>query len=252
MLQNALIPEGEFVAITAILPLLERYKGSPLEKHLINAYNTIQQILPKEIEAPVSIASQIQFLSDPLPNIETEVFESIFSAIRQHKIITFDYKSISATKYSPHEAHPYRIYNQKGDWYCVCWYPKRDCYTTFNLARMKNIALTEEYKPDPKYEENIHIDPNFGIWNNPKKPFKVEVEFIKEINTYILERTWHINQKCRQNKDGSVYLSFESNQEEEVIFWILKFGSKVKVLSPDWLKDKIRDEHQKSADLYKN
>ena len=72
----------------------------------------------------------------------------------------------------------------------------------------------------------------------------------KSINTYILERTGHKNQECHQNEDGSVYLSFESNQTQEVLFWILKFGSQVKVLSPESLKKQVFEEHRKAAELY--
>ncbi|MCF0241389.1 MAG: transcriptional regulator [Treponema sp.] len=250
MLQNALIPEGEIVAVTAILPLLERYKGSPMEKHLINAYTTISNILPNEIEAPLSMVSDIQFISEPIANIETEVFEAVYKATKEHRIINFDYKKISATVYSPHQAEPYKIYNQKGDWYCVCYYRKKDSYVTFTLARMKNISLGEEYIIDKNYDKKVRIDPNFGIWNNLEEPFTVELEFSKDINTYILERTWHKNQTCLQNDDGSVYLKFETNQKQELKFWILRFGPQVKVRSPQWLKEEIKTAALETAALY--
>jgi hypothetical protein len=83
---------------------------------------------------------------------------------------------------------------------------------------MKNIELENDFTPDPGYRKKIHIDPDFGIWNNEKASQKIELLFDKFVNTYILERTWHKKQKCRQKRDGSVYLSFESNQLQEVLF----------------------------------
>ena len=74
--------------------------------------------------------------------------------------------------------------------------------------------------------------------------------YSKEINTYILERTWHKDQECKQNDDGSVYLSFTSNQTQELKYWIMSFGSAVKVLSPETLREDIKKELLKSIENF--
>lgn len=110
---------------------------------------------------------------------------------------------------------------------------------------MKDIVLTETFIPDPEYDSKVKIDPYFGIWNNDSPAQKIELLFDKSVNTYILERTWHKNQKCKQNKDGSVLLSFESNQIQETLHWALSFGSAVKVLDPPELKEAYKNEVKK-------
>ena len=175
-------------------------------------------MLPNQIQVQTSLLNNVQFISDPLPPIESEVFTKIFEAIKLHKTISFGYRSIKATEHTPHSLDPYKIYCQKGDWYAVGYCPKHDKYSTYNLSRMKDITFLDEFEPDPDYESKVYIDPNFGIWNNEFPVKKIEIVFDKSINTYILERTWHKNQKCRQEKDGSVYLSFESNQMQETLF----------------------------------
>jgi predicted DNA-binding transcriptional regulator YafY len=69
--------------------------------------------------------------------------------------------------------------------------------------------------------------------------------FDKSINTYILERTWHKNQKCKQNADGTVYLCFESNQIQETLYWVLRFGSAVTILNPPELKELYKEKLEK-------
>lgn len=117
---------------------------------------------------------------------------------------------------------------------------------------MKDIELGEDIKPDPNYKKKIHLDPSFGIWNNESKPQKIELLFDKSINSYVLERTWLKNQKCKQNEDGSVYLSFESNQLQEPLFWLLRFGATVDVLNPPELKEMYTDEVKKMAKRVKS
>jgi len=45
--------------------------------------------------------------------------------------------------------------------------------------------------------------------------------------------------KIYRAEAGSVYLSFETNQLEETLHWILEFCGYVKVLNPPILKEKM-------------
>ena len=243
--RNVLVSEGEVVAMAGILPLLERYDNTPLKETITKVYDTISQMLPNQVQVQTSLLNEVQFISDPIPNIDSDVFHKIFEAIKQHKTISFGYRSISSTEHTPHSLDPYKIYCQKGDWYAVGFCHKHNKYSTYNLSRMKDIILCDTFKPDPDYEKKVHIDPYFGIWNNENEAIKIELLFDKSINTYILERTWHKNQTCRQNEDGSVYLSFESNQFQESLYWILRFGSAVTILNPPELKEAYKKELKK-------
>lgn len=245
--KNMMLTESEIFAVTGILPLLERYNNTPLKKTIEKVYETLSQMLPNQVEVQSSFTNDIEFIADPVPIIPEEVFTAIFKATKLHKIMKFDYRFISATNWTPHELYPYKIYNQKNDWYILGYSPKHEKFATFTLSRMKNIELGEEFKPDPNYTKKVHIDPNFGIWNNETKPQKIELLFDKSINTYILERTWHKNQKCKQNDDGSVYLSFQSNQIQETLYWVLRFGSAVTVLNPPELVEQYKSEVRKMS-----
>ena len=243
--KNMMLTESEVFAVTGILPLMERYNNTPLKKTITKVYETLSQMLPNQVEIQSSFMNDVEFISDPIPVIEEEIFNAVFKATKLHKVMNFAYRSISSTEYKPHSLYPYKIYNQKGDWYILGFNPDRGDFAIFTLARMKDIELGEEFTPDPEYKQKIHIDPNFGIWNNDSAPQKIELLFDKSVNTYILERTWHKNQECHQNEDGTVYLSFESNQIQETLYWVLRFGSAVQVLNPTELKEAYKAEVQK-------
>lgn len=248
--KNMMLTESEVFAVTGILPLMERYNNTPLKKTISKVYDTLSQMLPNQVEVQTSFMNDVEFIADPIPVINEEVFNSVFKATKLHQIMKFDYRSISATDYTPHELYPYKIYSQKGDWYVLGFSPKHNNFSTYTLARMKDITLGDNFEYDSDYSSKVHIDPNFGIWNNNNPPEKIELLFDKTINTYILERTWHKNQECHQNEDGSVYLSFTSNQDQETLFWVMKFGSKVKVLNPPTLREKVIEELKKSLNNY--
>lgn len=247
--RTTLLTESEIFAVAGILPLIERYKNTPLKDTIEKVYDTISEMLPNQIEVKSSFMNDVEFISNPLPIIDEEIFNQVFKATKLHKIIRFDYRSISSTSYKIHSLHPYKICNQKDDWYILGFSPKREKFVTFSLARMKNVELKEDFTPDPDYKKKVHIDPDFGIWNNAEPAQKIELLFDKSVNTYILERIWHKSQKRRQYRDGSVYLSFESNQLQEVLFWVLRFGSSVQVLNPPELVETYRNEIRKMSKI---
>ena len=74
---------------------------------------------------------------------------------------------------------------------------------------------------------------------------KIELLFDKSINTYVLKQTWHKNQNCYQNEDGTVYLSFESNQIQETLYWVLRFADSVQILNPPKLKELYKEKLEK-------
>ena len=80
--RNVLVSEGELVAMAGILPLLERYDNTPLKETISKVYKTISQMLPNQVQVQSSLLNDVQFISDPLPTIESDVFTKIFAATK--------------------------------------------------------------------------------------------------------------------------------------------------------------------------
>lgn len=233
---NMLFSEYDVVALAGILPLLERYGNTPLKDSVVKAYAVISKMLPDSVEVMSSLLNDVEFISDPLPAVEPDVFEGVFDAAERHCSISFGYRSISATSYAAYSCNPYKVFCQKGDWYVAGFDNKNERFCAFSLSRMKDVVPGKEFTPDADFEDKVRLDCNLGVVEDDSPAVRIELMFKKSVNTYILERTWHKAQKCKQNKDGSVLLTFESDQIKEVLCWILQFGGDVKVLNPPELK----------------
>lgn len=251
-IKSVMLSEGELFTVSTIIPLLEQYKNTPLEASFKSIFQKITDMLPEEVSVNSSFASGgIQFISDPLPNIEAGVFNTVFKAVKLRVSMDFQYCSLGQQEYTPRRLNPYQVICQKGNWYVIGYCHKAEAVRIYSLSRMKKLSCTKKTFTVPAdFDIRNHVDPNFGVWNNPTKPVKVELLFSKEISTYILERSWHEGQKMKQYKDGSVYLSFKSNQMQESLFWILHFGSAVKVLNPPELVEKVKKEAKKILKQY--
>ena len=244
MINSMLLTEGELFAVHTIVPLMEQYKNTPLESTFKSIISKMMDLLPSkvEIDSPMN-TKDVYFIKDPLPEISEKIFNSVFKAIRQNKSIEFGYRSISKKEYTKRKFDPYKVLCQKGNWYVIGFCHLHNRFNVYCLSRMKDlIILKNKFSVKDDFDINHHIDTDFGIWNSDKEPVKIELVFDSSVNTYILERTWHVNQECYQQKDDSVYLSFMSNQIEETFHWLLSFGSHVKVLNPPELKQKLKEE----------
>ena len=252
-IQSVMLSEGELLSISTILPLMEQYKNTPLEATYKSLMNKFIEMMPDKVSVSSSfLESDIKFISDPLPQIDEKVFNSVFDAIRSNSTIKFNYRSISKTTYTSRQFDPYKVICQKGNWYIIGFCYKHKDITIYSLSRIKDLELTgENFEIKKNFALDKYIDSDFGVWLNKEKPVTIELIFSPEINTLILERTWHPKQKCHQNKDGSVYLSFVSNQIQETLHWVMSFGSHVQVVNPPELKEMIKKELSEMKKLYK-
>ena len=117
------------------------------------------------------------------------------------------------------------------------------------MPRIRNCKITKEKFTVPKdFKLEQHIDSQMGAWGSSEKKFKVEIEFVKDFKTFVMERTWQKYQIIRENPDGTVYLSFETIQLNQTASWILSFAGSAKPLNPPGLISMVRDAAKKILD----
>lgn len=252
-IKSMMLTEGELFTITAIIPLLEQYKNTPLESSFRNILNKIMELLPDQVQVDSLLnIREFTFIKDPLPTINEKTFNLVFDSVRQKKTLEFGYRSISKKEYTTRLFDPYNVLCQNGNWYVIGYCHKHRRINIYAFSRMIDAAITEKsFSVMKDFDVKNHIDPELGIWNSQgAEKVKVELLFSSAISTYILERTWHADQECCQNDDGSVYLSFWSNQIKEILFWVLHFGSAVKVLNPPELRDLAAKEVKLMSEIY--
>ncbi|MDY3754468.1 MAG: WYL domain-containing transcriptional regulator [Treponema sp.] len=245
-----LLTEGELFTLHIILPLMEQYKGTPLEPVFESIMKQMLDMLPKDVAVSTSFnADQVHFISNPQPQIDQEIFFKVLEGIQERKTLDFAYRSIKRQEYIQRKFNPYKILCQRGDWYILGYCHRHQEFRVYNMARIQNISVAERFEWDESFDINSHIDPDFGVWAQGKS-FTVELLFSQDVHTFILERQWHVGQRCCLQEDGRVLLTFETNQFDEILHWVMSFGHKVLVLNPPELKEAIRREIATMAKMY--
>lgn len=242
-IQQVMLKEGELLTLSTILPLLEQYKYTPLEKSYRDLMQKLIQMLPETITVDSAlINNEVHFISDPITTLEPGVFENVLKATKTHFTLQMEYKTAQNTDYEERRFNPYHIICQKGSWYVLGYSHSSEAIRLWAMPRIRNCKITGDKFSIPKdFKLEDHIDVQIGAWGNNGEKHKVEIEFVKGLKTYVMERIWHNSQIIRENEDGSVYLSFETNQLDQTASWIMSFAGGARALNPPELKALVKD-----------
>jgi predicted DNA-binding transcriptional regulator YafY len=78
---------------------------------------------------------------------------------------------------------------------------------------------------------------------------EVELLFSKAAAAWVKDKSWHPSQDTQLLKNGSLRMTLKVADNDELVGWILSLGSQVRVVRPESLGVKVREEAKKIAGL---
>jgi predicted DNA-binding transcriptional regulator YafY len=166
-------------------------------------------------------------------------------------------KQLAGTYRSPHEGrevklqlHPYRLCLIKQACYLIARLNGEDAPRTYRVTRFKTLRMLEA---NAEVTEEFDLKEYFGnAWAvyRGDKTHDVEIEFTKDAVDTVLEGIWHHTQKVRKNKNGSVTLTFRVDGLNEILRWVLGWGSRATVIKPPELREMVVAQLRQSIEAY--
>ena len=115
----------------------------------------------------------------------------------------------------------------------------------FAVERIRSISLTEHpYQMPLGFNIDEYVQDALGIMRSGRR-IEVELLFSKPAASWVGDKTWHPSQEAKLLKNGSLRMILKVADNDELVCWILSFGSQVRVNKPDVLKQKVREEAKK-------
>ena len=178
------------------------------------------------------------------------LIDKVSQAAIQQKCIEIDYYTMSRKKKTRRRVAPYKIWFFDGTFYLIANCGLREDVRIFAMDRINHIELTDEIFEMP---EDFNVDEfmkaSFGVFHG--EPVRVRIWFAADIAEYIREKTWHETQDIETQEDGSIIFEAEVAGIKEIEFWVLKWGAKARVLTPESFRDEIRSEIEAMREIYK-
>lgn len=156
-----------------------------------------------------------------------EKFQLLYNAIESCQKVSFEYFALKGN--SIRLVEPALLVFQWSQWYVYGYCSMHNDYRLFKLNRIENIKLTNEYfeKKHPTFQHD---------WN---KLFVSKIHLVAEFENsqkYRLVEDYGI--ECLRNENGKLIFEFDFTNEEYLLSWIMGFGEKVTILSPEAIKEK--------------
>ena len=242
----------ELMALYFSRGLMRMLKGTVFYDSLESLFGKIKKVLPPDALSYLArIEGSFEVGSGPYKRFENirDLVEKVSQAVHQKKVVEMVYYTMSRKTESRRRIAPYKLWFVDGSFYVIGNCGLRRDIRIFALDRIKHLELTDESFEIPEgFSLEDFMKASFGVFRG--KPVTVRVWFAPEIAGYVRERVWHENQNIISGSDGSIIFEVEVAGSEEIKFWVMRWGAKAVVLSPESLREEIREEARRSLENY--
>ncbi len=122
---------------------------------------------------------------------------------------------------------------------------------TFKVERLERVELLHEtYEIPPDFDPRAFLRSAWGIWFTEGKPVRVVLQFAGRVARRVKETRWHPSQEMLDLPGGGVRWQAEISEPRVMLPWIRGWGTDVEVVEPEEVRDLMRRESQKTAQLY--
>jgi len=199
--------------------------------------NSFNGILKKMITPDTESAFYVKMPGGMKLSEEYPHAEQIESAIDESRRIKIDYNSGGEEK--EYVAEPLKMIYYDGFWYMLAKIDAREWLRKFRLDNIENVEETKEYFDVPDNLKTV-LDESVNVWFEEKRNRKVVLKVDAEAAEYFRRKTYIPCQSIKkEQKDGSILVEAMIAEDMEIIPTILYWIPRVKVISPQALKDKV-------------
>ena len=169
-------------------------------------------------------------------------FEALGSALLGRKRILIDYYARGCNQISQREVSPQRFVCYRGNWYLDGWCHLRNDIRSFSIDKISRVEILEKISDDISDAQLDEVlGSGYGIFAGKDIQWATLL-FTPEIARWVSSERWHPDQEGRFCDNGDFELRVPYSNDTEILMDILKYGARVKVLSPDDLVKRISQE----------
>ena len=164
----------------------------------------------------------------------------IRAAVDNRKMIRFEYDKPDTDKLQKREVWPLAVFFRRHSYYMVARCTTRESLRLFRVSRIDNMRMTRKSFPIQDFSLEDYLASTFEL-DSSGQIMDVQVHFRPRVAPYITELVWHPTQVIKHLKDDSLILNMTVTVNQEIVRWILGFGSECKVLAPQVLINMIKE-----------
>jgi predicted DNA-binding transcriptional regulator YafY len=239
----------ELMALTFSRKLLQPLEGTEIQAALNSALNKVASALPPQGHEYIRALDNLFSIGlGPHKNYQqyTKTVDLITQAIDKTRTAQMRYFSASRGTTSRREVDPYRLWYAAGGLYLIAYCHLRKDVRLFAVERIRSVALTDHpYQMPLGFDVEEYVQDALMVMRGRR--IDVELLFSEKVAAWVKDKLWHASQESFPMKDRRLKMTLKVADTDELVGWILSFGSQVRVVNPESLRIKVRDQARKIA-----
>jgi len=247
-ISNIPLKENDLYALEFAVALLKQFEGIDTVVQFGEAVSKIEDYVNvRSLMTDKNVAQVIQ-LEKGTSGKGQEFLNPILNAIKAQKAIAFTYKKFDSSSEKAHTIKPYVLKEYRNRWYVTGKSAANSAIVTFGLDRILGLITTQQsFTIDAQFNASDYFKYSFGISvSNQLSPETIVLQFSAHQAKYIKSQPLHSTQQITM--ESSTYSAIEITviPSFELKSQLLSYGSHVRVIAPEWLKNEIKNELKKS------
>ncbi len=240
------ITETDIKKLKYAASILTQFSGVPYLAEIHRPIEQLERIIRVGSATGRWLNNRVIQMEIPPQWPDKGIFEQAVDGVLQQRIMKVRYRPFGGKESEPFVIHPYLLKEFRNRWYLVAYAPHRAEVRNYGLDRFTEALMTTDTYSET-FDAEAYFAHSLGITVvNKEEPQRVELWFSPESANYVLTACLHPTQEILENhpKNG-LTLAITVHLSEELNMLIRSYGSRIKVLKPEglrqqWIQDMER------------
>jgi predicted DNA-binding transcriptional regulator YafY len=171
----------------------------------------------------------------------TDHIQTILHSIAQKKVLALNYFAQHSQEHTKRYVEPVGIFYLSGYWHLIAYCRLRKDYRDFRIDRIKNLTVTDDHYTDehPALKEYI-------AQTAKEKDLEAVIILVdKSIHSHLENQKYYSGFISEKQVGEHIEMTFLTASLEGFARWYMMYGEKAEIITPDSLKDRVRELAEK-------
>jgi len=165
------------------------------------------------------------------------IFNLFCRLSRRKKVLSLNYFAQHSQEHTKRFVEPVGIFFMSGAWHLIAYCRLRKAYRDFRIDRVKNLAVTDEHYTD----EHPSLKDYIAQKTKEKELDAVVILVDKDIHSHLESQKYYSGFISEKQIGDTIEMTFLTASMEGFAHWYMMFGESAEIISPDSLRDRVRE-----------
>jgi predicted DNA-binding transcriptional regulator YafY len=242
--------QDEMLALMTIQSMIVQLEPGLLGPKLKPFQKRLDDMLASQGLDTATLTQRVRAVHAGKRRLTLTSFETVAKATLERKQVQIEHLNRQNGEIVLRDISPQQLVHYRDNWYVDAWCHLRGGLRSFSIDAIERAQLLSKAAKDiDLISMRQQLDGGYGIFGGAPKAW-AQLRFSAGRAPWVQQEIWHPEQKSQRLSDGSYELVIPYADERELIGDILRFGAEVQVIGPARLREQVKAEIDRMAQLY--